>query len=82
MHPFNLNEFTFINGVLSAEASTIGFSPRERMIAVRSHITGVEVRFRYHSVERDREGDILWWCYVPVNPADAPSVMAITIFND
>lgn len=89
------DRFTFAGGVLSASESDLRDAPFDGTYPWLGAVdtrwgpaTGCLVRGRTRTVAfrltgtETRDGDLVAWHLVPVNPADAAGVTGLTIFND
>lgn len=95
-YPLDLKRFHFdpIKRTLSAEASDFGSYQEIRRrwiqrlyddacdvgIVIKSHFTEKEERFVLEREDRDDEGDLQCWHFVPVSKL--ARVETVTIFND
>lgn len=97
---YSTRRFTAINGMLVAEASDLDRpSPFGRVyddacdegLTLVSHVTGREMVFAVDHIERDREGDLMYWDLKPVRelvlrhsgPRSADLArMTVRVYND
>lgn len=66
---------------LVAEASDLSIraaDPIPTTFEVKSHVTGKVVTFKYSRCEKDREGDLICWRFLPVEV----DVCELVIYND
>ena len=65
---------------LVAEASSLPTIPTDFTLV--SHRTGTHIPVALFHVERDREGDVLWWTYRPIAACGHRAINLVRIFND
>jgi len=88
--PVSTRRFTYLadERMFVAEASDLpGFGrvyndACDEGLTLVSHRTGCEIVCAVEHIERDREGDLLYWDLRPASSRNAPFSFTVRIFND
>ena len=65
---------------LVAEASDLGISRPTGYITIRSHHTNRFCEFSIEKIDKDREGDVAGWWFIPLD--DNHPIKHVLIIND